>query len=286
VNYKKTSGAAVPVLVILFLVFALCVPAYASDGFDADNMFEYRPGPPAYELVAQSGVVEGGGFDYGEFDDLDEVDDFEGDTGGPGIIADPIEPFNRAMFVVNDKLYFWVLKPAARGYSAVVPEGGRVAVKRFFTNLTTPVRFVNSALQFKFKRAGTELERFVINTTVGLLGFFDPARDRWGIYLVREDFGQTLGRYGAGPGFFITWPVFGPSSVRDTVGLVFDFFLDPVNYLFPSDGWTAFGVRAYERVNATSLTIGMYEDLKRDAIDPYSFIRDAYHQHREKLVAE
>jgi phospholipid-binding lipoprotein MlaA len=227
-------------------------------------------------------------------DQLEVIDDFDDDFDAfddefdeeVRTIADPIEPFNRAMFHFNDKLYFWLLKPAARGYGFVVPEKGRVGVRRFFSNITTPIRFVNALLQFKFKYAGTELSRFLINTTVGVAGFMDPARDRWDIYKHREDFGQTLGFFGAGPGFFITWPFLGPSSVRGTIGYVGDLFLDPTTYLFPNEKLATVGVEAYERVNSTSLEIGVYEDMKRDAIDPYTFIRDAYYQHREKLVKE
>lgn len=211
---------------------------------------------------------------YDEFDEEKEV------------INDPIEPLNRAFFQFNDKLYFWILKPVAQGYSFVVPEKGRVAVKRFFLNLTTPVRFVNSVLQFKFHRAGTELSRFIINTTIGVAGFMDPARDRWNIYIHREDFGQTLGFFGSGPGFYINWPILGPSSARDTIGWIGDLFLDPTTYFFPHEPFGTVGVEAYERVNNTSLSIGIYEDLKKDSLDPYTFIRDAYHQHRESLVKE
>ncbi len=216
-------------------------------------------------------------------EDFEESDVFDEEIPA---IADPIEPFNRAMYVVNDKLYFYVLKPAAKGYAAVVPEDGRVAVRRFFTNLVAPVRIANSFVQFKFNAAGTELERFVINTTVGVLGFTDPARDRWNIFPVKEDFGQTLGFYGAGPGFYIMWPIIGPSSLRDTVGWVVDLFLDPTTYIFAADPWAGTGVKAYERINDTSLEIGTYESIKKQAIDPYVFIRDAYHQHRESLVRE
>ncbi len=201
-------------------------------------------------------------------------------------IWDPIEPVNRAMFVFNDKMYFWVIKPAARGYNFVVPEKGRVAVDRFFTNLTTPVRFVNSILQLKLGKAGSEVVRFVINSTVGVLGFMDPARDRWNIYLHDEDLGQTFGRYGSGPGFYLVLPLLGPSSVRDGVGMAGDLFLKPTTYIFADDHLAALGVTAYENFNSVSLKIGLYEGLKKDAIDPYSYIRDSYHQYRENKVKE
>lgn len=230
-------------------------------------------------VMAQDEPPDGGdSFLEEEFDDLWEDEEVV-------TVYDPLEPFNRAMFYFNDKLYFYALKPAARGYSFVVPKAGRVAVRRFFSNVTTPVRFSNALLQFKLKAAGIELSRFVINSTVGLAGFMDPARDRWQLYKQREDFGQTLGFYGAGPGIYITWPIFGPSNIRDTIGLAGDSFLDPVNYL-PTSTLVKLGVHTYDNVNETSLEIGLYEDVKRDALDPYIFIRNAYEQHRRSRIAE
>jgi len=217
-----------------------------------------------------------------EFDDLE----FDFDDDDLTSIADPIEPFNRAMFVFNDKLYFWILKPTSGLYGRAVPEKSRIAVRRFFTNVATPIRLVNALLQFKFRYAGTELARFGINTTVGLLGFRDPARDWWNIYLHKEDFGQSIGHYGAGPGFFITWPILGPSSLRDTFGLIGDFFMNPATYIFAGEALTGVGVWSYDKVNSTSLDLTLYEDLTKNAIDPYLFIRDAYHQHREQLIKE
>ncbi len=219
-----------------------------------------------------------------DFDD--EFDDEFDDGAGIKSISDPLEPLNRLIFRFNDKVYFWVLKPAAKGYSAIVPEKGRVGVKRFFSNITSPVRIINSALQLKFDRAGTELARFCINTTVGVLGFTDPAKDRWGIRKYKEDFGQTLGRYGAGPGIFINLPFLGPSSIRDGIGLVADLYMDPLTYLPPDETWEKIGVYAFRTVNNTSLEITLYDDLKKDALDPYSFIRDAWHQYRENLVRD
>ncbi len=198
-------------------------------------------------------------------------------------IADPLEPFNRAMYQFNDKLYFWVLKPVAQGYGQVVPEPARVGVSNFFANLTFPVRFVNCLLQANFKGAATELGRFTINTLWGVGGLLDPSSSQ-DINLSKqdEDFGQTLGTYGWGQDFFITWPVFGPSSPRDTLGLIGDAFLTPYSYLTP---WYASeGTRAYDLLNDTSLRIGDYESLKGAAVDPYVAIRDAYVQYRLKKV--
>ena len=199
-------------------------------------------------------------------------------------IADPIKPWNTAMYHVNDKFYFWLLKPVSQGYSAVVPEDIRLSVSNFFENLTTPIRFVSSLLQLKMKKAGNELVRFVYNSTAGIGGLADVAKTDLDIKRHDEDLGQTLGHYGVGHGFYIVWPVLGPSSLRDTVGMVGDWFLDPVNYVNPFID--SLGIAAYDEVNETSFYIGDYEDLKKAAIDPYVSIRDAYTQHRKKKVEE
>ena len=216
--------------------------------------------------------------------DYDFMDDSEVE---PGTIYDPFESLNRMVFKFNDRLYFLLLKPLATGYSRLASEKVRVGVRRFFSNITTPIRLVNSLLQFKIKEAGSELSRMAINTTLGLAGFMDPATERWKIYKHREDVGQTLGFYGAGPGFYLNLPFFGPSSLRDSAGLVGDIFLDPVTYIFPHNRFAAMGVFAYDRgINETSLTIGFYEEMKEAAIDPYILTRNAYNQHRENMISE
>ncbi len=199
-------------------------------------------------------------------------------------VADPLEPWNRLMYHFNDKLYFWVLKPVAKGYNAVVPEGARVSVSNFFHNVATPIRFVSSLLQGKVKSAGIELARFGVNTTFGFLGLLDPAKKDLNLLSQDEELGQTLGKYGMGNIFYIVWPFLGPSSVRDSIGEFGDGFLDPVNYISPTKA--VLGIQAYERINDTSLHIGDYEDLKESAIDPYIAIRDAYIQHRQYKITK
>jgi phospholipid-binding lipoprotein MlaA len=199
-------------------------------------------------------------------------------------IADPIKPWNTAMYHVNDKFYFWLLKPVSKGYSKAVPEDIRLSVSNFFENLTTPIRFVSSLLQLNMKKAGNELVRFVYNTTAGVGGLADVAKTDLDIKRHEEDLGQAIGHYGVGHGFYIVWPILGPSSLRDTVGMVGDWFLDPVNYVNPFAA--SLGISAYDEVNETSFHIGDYEDLKKAAIDPYVSIRDAYTQHRKKKVEE
>lgn len=197
-------------------------------------------------------------------------------------IADPFESLNRISFQFNDRLYFWLIKPVAQGYAAVVPEGVRISIRNFFNNVSAPVRVVNNLLQFKMGPAGKELFRFGVNTTFGMGGFFDAARDELDVSVQDEDFGQTLGVWGAGPGFYINWPFLGPSSLRDTAGFAGDFFLEPVNYVTPSVDRIA--IKAGDGLNRASLTIGDYEEIKKDAIDPYKAVKDIYHQYRESRI--
>jgi len=199
----------------------------------------------------------------------------------PEELSDILEPVNRAFFHFNDKLYFWVLKPAARGYKAVLPEPVRVGVRNFFYNLAFPIRFVNCLLQGKGEGAANELGMFMVNTVFGIAGFLDVIPDD--IKSHKEDLGQTFGSYGIGPGFYIVWPFFGPSTIRDSIGMAGDSFLNPLNYL---DFWYNAGARAVDTVNDTSLRIGEYEALKRAAIDPYVALRNAYHQNRISLIQD
>lgn len=203
---------------------------------------------------------------------------------GVGHVADPIEPWNRAMYHFNDKFYFWILKPVTRGYKFLVPTPFRIVVKNFFFNLITPVRLVNCILQGKFHSAGTEFSRFVVNSTAGVLGLGDPADNNPQLKAKDEDLGQTLGTYGIGNGFYIVWPIVGPSTLRDTVGLTGDLFLNPVAYVQPTEA--AFEITAFKKVNTTSFHLGDYEALKEAAIDPYTAMRDAYIQSRARKVKE
>lgn len=220
-------------------------------------------------------------------EDFDLEGEFEEATVSE--IFDPLSGYNRFMTEVNDKFYFWLIRPTATGYNSVVPQGARLSVNRFFVNLLFPVRFVNNILQFKFKGAGVELARFGVNTTVGILGFTDPAKQWLDLNPYPEDFGQTLGFYGIGTGFHLVLPIFGPSNLRDALGLFTDFYLDPVCYVglcYLGHWEAALGTRAYDFLNYSSLHIGEYESVKKDAIDFYRFLRDAYEQHRKKVIEE
>ena len=199
------------------------------------------------------------------------------------VIADPLEPMNRVFFHFNDKFYFWVLKPVAKGYAFVVPEQLRMCVRNFFANLLMPVRAVNCLLQGKVKGFGTEVARFAINSTMGVGGFGDAGKIVFNLEPRLEDFGQTLGFYGIGPGIYIDWPFIGSSSLRDSVGLAGDSFLNPLNYLGIPIEYTA-ALKAYSWMNDVSLLLGEYESFKKAAFDPYISLRNAYHQHRKYMI--
>ncbi len=223
-----------------------------------------------------------GDFEEGTFDDEwdDEWDEEEFQPGPT--IADPIEPFNRVMFTFNDRLYFWVLKPVARGYEFVVPAKLRRGVSNFFNNIQYPIRFVNNVFQGKFMNAVLESERFFINTAFGGLGLADLSDRHPELKIPEEDTGQTLGVYGLGNGFYIVWPVLGPSTLRDSFGKVGDYFLYPLTYVEPWEVTTAAGVG--ERVNEVSFRIGDYESIKEASLDPYEAVKDGYIQFRTNQV--
>lgn len=214
-------------------------------------------------------------------DDEEYLDDINYED--TATIADPLEPFNRAMYHVNDKLYFWMLKPVAQGYREVVPEQARVSVKNFFSNLGFPIRFLSCLLQADFSGAVTEAGRFGVNTLWGIGGLMDPAADKkLDLQKQDTDLGLALAYYGVGHGFYIVWPVWGPSSPRDSVDIAGEYFLYPTSYITP--WYYSVGTEGLKAVNATSLRIGDYESLKQAAIDPYVAMRDAYIQYRLKKV--
>lgn len=219
--------------------------------------------------------------------DADPFADEKEPEMGPlnGFVTDPLEPVNRAFFVFNDKLYFWVLKPVSEGYSLVVPRAVRECAGNFFFNIKTPVRLVNTALQAKFSRSGVELARFAVNTTVGVAGLWDPARSWLKLSPSDEDFGQTLGKYGVGEGVYLCLPVMGPTNLRDTLGRAGDYFLDPVSYLYLNhQNEAALEIRGGEAVNLTSMRLGDYEAFKEASFDPYSAMRDSYTQSRRNKI--
>jgi len=245
---------------------------------DAPDDSSAVPPVPSADTSEDPAVAAG---DAGEEGELREPT--FGEESPPVSVHDPIEPVNRGIFYVNDKLYRWVFRPIAKGYRYVVPEGVRTAVRNFFFNLGTPIRAANTLLQGKFKATGTELARFAINSTIGIAGLFDPAKE-WNLVRKEEDTGQTLGVYGLGHGMYVVLPILGPSSARDAVGFVGDTFLDPLAYISPAEA--AIGANAVRSETNLSFKIEEIDELTGAAVDPYIAVRDAYIQSREKHVKE
>jgi phospholipid-binding lipoprotein MlaA len=202
--------------------------------------------------------------------------------------SDPLEPLNSAMFTFNLKVDDYVLHPVASGYAKVIPQGGREAIGRALDNVRVIPRFANNAFQLRLPQAGTEVARFGINTTVGILGLFDPA-DKWfGLKEHPDDFGLTMRYYRVPTGPYLMLPLFGPSTIGDTVGKVADGFMDPLGYFVP---WyisipTEVSQRILEAVNYRSLHLDLFEEADRYAVDLYGAVQDAYIQTRDNRVKD
>lgn len=206
---------------------------------------------------------------------------------------DPLEGFNRAITSFNDALFVHILEPAVMpAYHFVFSEPLRISIRNFFDNLYYPVSLVNNLLQLKLEGAAVETGRFLINSTFGFAGLFDPARNglHWEPHV--EDLGQTLGYYGAGNGFPIVLPFFGPTNLRDMTGDLLDFYVNPIYYVevrkynIVDNTYQGWGLVTYKEFNELSLYTKEYESIRKDAIDLYPFLRDAYEQRRNKLISE
>ena len=199
-------------------------------------------------------------------------------SGNP---KDPIEGFNRAMFAFNEGLDAAIVKPVAKGYDAVLPSPIKTGVTNFFSNIEDLFVGVNNLLQGKVPEAFSDLGRVVINSTVGILGIIDWATDA-GLEKHDEDFGQTFGRWGVGNGAYVVIPVFGPRTVRDTVGLVLDIATDPVANHNPER--TRDLALALRFVNDRANLLPADKVIEEAALDKYSYMRDAYLQRRRNLI--
>lgn len=194
---------------------------------------------------------------------------------------DPFEPFNRAVYDFNEGVDKVVFKPVATAYRAVLPQILRNSVSNFFSNLNDVLVALNNLLQGKFHAAVSDFSRIVINTSIGLLGLFDVASEA-GIEKNDEDFGQTLGWWGIGDGPFIMIPILGPSTGRDLVGRLGDYFTDPVTYVDPTRSRNQ--LRGTYAVSRRAELLDASTILQTAALDPYEFLRDAYLQRRRNLV--
>jgi len=235
--------------------------------------------PTKDEIVHQEDVAD------------DDFDDFEEEMEVKEIY-DPFMSYNRSMTNFNDGLYENFFKPVNKGYLAITNSEVRVSINNFFKNIYFPMRFFNNILQGKFHYAFEETGRFVVNSTAGCLGFFDPAKSKMKLMPHNEDFGQTLGFYGVGPGPHIVIPLFGPSNMRDAISFFPDAAVSPIDYTdrdWPTLTKTWFeliAVKSVEKFNEVSLYSTEYEEIRKDAVDLYPYLRDLYEQKRAKEIEE
>ncbi|MCS7100501.1 MAG: VacJ family lipoprotein [Burkholderiaceae bacterium] len=195
--------------------------------------------------------------------------------------ADPLEVYNRHVFEFNERLDRYVVKPIAEGYVKAVPEPVRDCIGNVFRNLGDVGNAVNNLLQGKFFEASADLCRVAINSTVGLFGCFDVA-SRMGLARSNEDFGQTLGRWGIGPGPYFVLPLLGPSTIRDAFGRVADAYGDPLTYL--DSARVAIGAQTLRVIDTRAGLLEASRLLEGAALDRYQFVRDAYLQRRRNLI--
>lgn len=194
---------------------------------------------------------------------------------------DPLEPFNRVMYKVNEGLDAVIMKPLAQVYRTAVPAWGRDRIGGVLRNFEEPVVFVNAVLQGDVKHSFTTFWRFFFNTTFGLGGMFDFA-EQVGLHYRQEDFGQTLGKYGIGSGPYLVIPIIGPSSVRDLVGDVADYFVTPANYIENDTAFIAY--KAVSVIDTRENLLDLTNQIEKVSFDRYATVRSLYLQSRASAV--
>jgi len=198
---------------------------------------------------------------------------------------DPFESFNEVMFEINRKLDRYVLKPIAKAYNFVTPDELQLMISRGFSNINFVPRLVNNLLQGKWEGAGRELARFLINSTVGIAGLWDMAKQEWDIQASKADFGQTLGKWGAGPGAYIVLPLLPPLTVRDGIGYAVDGAMDPLSYVLPFI-WDRLIMKIGDMINERSLNLDLFQGFEETTVDLYAAVRNAYLQRRHRMITE
>ncbi len=235
-------------------------------------------------------------FDDELLDPFDEFDDAQIEE------YDPLEPVNSVVFEFNYRLDKYVVKPVAKVYNFFIPPDVQQSFSNVFQNIRFFPRLLNNLLQAKFEGAGIELSRFLINSTLGVGGLFDPAGIMFELKTPSEDLGQTLGTYGVGPGPFLMIPFFGPFTLRDGVGFIGDAFLDPFNwFILPFtniDGIPQLvqdrsnrriirlGLTVGEAVNLRALNLEKFQGVEEGTLDLYGAIRNGYLQKRLNAIRE
>jgi phospholipid-binding lipoprotein MlaA len=203
----------------------------------------------------------------------------------PDQIYDPLESVNREIFALNHRLDRHAAIPAASAYKAAVPDGVRIGVHNFFSNLTLPVSLANDLLQGELKPAGWAVCRFGVNTTVGVLGVMDPATG-WGCREHDEDFGQTLAVYSVPGGPYLVLPLVGSTFPRDLGGrMMVDHYFNPLGYVtYGGRRYVSWGIGLIKTVDTRSQDVGALRDVERTSIDYYAAMRSIYYAKREYAI--
>ena len=199
-------------------------------------------------------------------------------------IYDPIEPINRAIFSFNNVADRIVLEPISKGYKKL-PSPVQSGISNFLSNLRAPLVVVNQLLQGQGENAIQSTGRFLVNSTVGVFGLIDVA-EKIGLEEKEEDFGQTLATWGVGDGFYIVLPLFGPSNLRDTTGMVMTMVTDPINAFAASEGeaWLVPMRTAVNAIDQRSKIIDEVNALRDNSVDYYAAVRSSYYQNREAAI--
>jgi phospholipid-binding lipoprotein MlaA len=279
---------------------------YQSRGLFARGILLLAMGLGLTLLTVKQGLAEDGGSRVavgadgsGVFSDLTVIEsqsldtdrtyaaaeEAEGAGAGDDFDSDPWEPFNDKMFTFNrEVLDRFVLKPVATAWDFVLPDQVQKGIHNIFDNLAVVRRVVNNSLQLKWAGAAKEVARFTINSTVGVVGFFDVAKDGFGIEQSDEDTGQTFGVWGMGPGPYLVLPFLPPLTVRDGVGYALDAAMTPYVYFIP---WYAnVGSTATNTVNERSINLDRFERVAESTVDLYSAVRNAYLQRRAAAIRQ
>lgn len=197
-------------------------------------------------------------------------------------VNDPLESWNRGVFAFNQGVDDFLLEPVARGYRYITPQPVRTGVSNFFSNVSEPVTFANALLQGDVDAAFTSFWRFAINSTVGLGGLIDVADNSTDLKKRKEDMGQTFGAWGWTDSTYIVLPILGPSTTRDALGLIGDYFAHPTTYYLETDDQIVYGVS--EAISTREGLLNVTDDIKENSLDPYATYRSLYLQRRDALI--
>ena len=263
---RRTISAAI-------LAIALSLSSASTGVSYANEAAESLDGAAVEQHLAVPGQME---MDAAPFAAVAPGEDFD---------EDPWEGFNEKMFSFNRDIFDrFVLKPLATGWDFIFPDPVQRGIHNVFDNLAVVRRVVNNSLQLKFAGAGTELARFTINSTIGLVGFFDVAKDAFGIDQRDEDTGQTFGVWGMGPGPYLVLPLLPPLTVRDGVGYALDAAMTPYVYFIP--WWGNLAATGTNGVNERSLNLDRFERVAESTVDLYGAVRNAYLQRRAAAIKQ